>query len=132
MARLSAQKGALYVAIASGGTAERIAFLTQWSLSFATGRTDVTSFDDTNMTYISGKPDASGSFSGWYDNATAQTYTAAIDGVARKFYLYPDRDVSGQYWFGTGLFDFEVAGQYDGAVSISGTFAAASAVAKVG
>jgi hypothetical protein len=132
MARLSAQKGALYVAIASGGTAERIAFLTQWSMSFATGRTDVTSFDDPNMTYISGKPDASGSFSGWYDNATAQTYTAAIDGVARKFYLYPDREVASQYWFGTGLFDFEVSGQHDGAVAISGSYAAASPVAKVG
>ena len=132
MARLSAQKGALYVAIASGGTAERIAFLTQWAISFATGRTDVTSFDDANMTYVSGKPDASGSFSGWYDDATAQTYTAAVDGVARKFYLYPDREVNSKYWFGTGLFDFEVSGQQDGAVAVSGTFAAASAVAKIG
>ena len=132
MARMSAQKGALYVAIASGGSAERIAFLTQWSMSFATGRTDVTSFDDFNNVYIAGKPDASGTFQGWYDNATAQTYTAAVDGVARKFYLYPDRDVNTQYWFGTGLFDFEVAGQYDGAVSISGSFAAATTVAKVG
>jgi hypothetical protein len=132
MARLSAQKGALYVAIASGGSAERIAFLTQWSLSFATGRTDVTSFDDTNMIYVSGKPDAQGTFQGWYDNATAQTYTAAVDGVARKFYLYPDREATTQYWFGTGLFDFEVSGQQDGAVAISGSFAAASATTKVG
>lgn len=132
MARLSAQKGALYVAIASGGSAERIAFLTQWSLNFNTGRTDVTSFDDANMIYVSGKPDAQGDFQGWYDNATAQTYTAAVDGVARKFYLYPDREVNTQYWFGTGLFDFAVAGEQDGAVSISGSFAAASAVTKVG
>lgn len=132
MARLSAQQGGLYVAITSGGTAERIAFLKQWSISFKTGRTDVTSFDDTNMVYISGKPDASGSFSGWYDNATAQTYTAATDGVARKFYLYPDRTVATQYWFGTGLFDFEVSGQHDGAVAITGSFAAATAVTKIG
>ncbi len=132
MARLSGQKGALYVAIASGGSAERIAFLNQWSLSFATGKTDVTSFDDANMVYISGKPDASGSFGGWYDNATAQTYSAAIDGVARKFYLYPDRDVNTQYWFGTGLFDFSVQGSHDGAVSISGDFSAATPVIKVG
>lgn len=131
MARLSGQKGALYVAIASGGTAERIAFLTQWSLNFATDKTDVTSFDDTNKTYISGKPDAQGTFQGWYDGATAQTYTASVDGVARKFYLYPDREVA-QYWFGTGLFDFNANGQQDGAVAITGSFAAASAVAKVG
>ncbi len=132
MARMSGQKGALYVAIASGGTAERIAFLTQWALNFATDKTDVTSFDDTNKTYVSGKPDAQGTFQGWYDNATAQTYTAAVDGVARKFYLYPDREVNSQYWFGTGLFDFNAQGQQDGAISITGSFAAASAVAKVG
>lgn len=132
MARLSSAKSGLYVAITSGGTAERIAFLNQWAMSFATGKTDVTSFDDVNMTYISGKPDASGTFSGWYDDATAQTYTAAIDGVARKFYLYPDRDVVTKYWFGTGLFDFSATGSHDGAVAISGSFAAASPVIKVG
>lgn len=131
MARLSGQKGALYVAIASGGTAERIAFLTQWAINFATDKTEVTSFDDANKIYISGKPDSSGTFQGWYDAATAQTYTAAVDGVARKFYLYPDRDVA-QYWYGTGLFDFNVTGQQDGAVAITGGFAAASTVAKVG
>jgi hypothetical protein len=132
LARLSGQKGALYVAIASGGTAERIAFLTQWSMNFATDKTDVTSFDDVNKTYVSGKPDAQGTFQGWYDDATAQTYTAATDGVARKFYLYPDREVTTKYWFGTGLFDFNASGQQDGAISITGAFAAASAVAKVG
>lgn len=132
MARISGQKGALYVAITSGGTAERIAFLTQWSANFSTDFTDVTSFDDTNKTYVAGKPDAQLSFQGWYDNATAQTYTAATDGVARKFYLYPDRDASGQYWFGTGLFDFNATGQQDGAVAITGSGRAASAVTKVG
>jgi hypothetical protein len=132
MARMSGQKGALYMAIASGGTAERITFLTQWALNFATDKTDVTSFDDANKTYVSGKPDAQGTFQGWYDNATAQTYTSAIDGIARKWYLYPDRDVNSQYWFGTGLFDFNATGQQDGAIAITGAFAAASAVIKVG
>ena len=132
MARQSSQKAALYVAIASGGTAERIAFLTKWSMDFSTDRTDVTSFDDFNKIYVSGKPDSSGDFEGWYDTATAQTYTAALDGVARKFYLYPDRDTGTQYWFGTGLFDFHVEGSQDGATAISGTFAAASLVSKVG
>jgi hypothetical protein len=126
---MSGQKGALYVAIASGGSAERIAFLTQWAMNFATDKTDVTSFDDFNKTYVSGKPDAQGTFQGWYDNATAQTYTAATDGIARKLYLYPDRDVN---TFGTGLFDFNATGQQDGAIAITGAFAAASQIFKVG
>jgi hypothetical protein len=131
MARIPGTKGALYVAIASGGSAERIAFLTNWQMSFATGRQDVTSFDDPNLTYVSLKPDASGSFAGWYDNATPQTYTAAVDGVARKFYAYMDREAA-QYFFGTAFFDFEIDISYDGAAAITGTFNAASPVAKVG
>ncbi len=132
MARMSGSKGALYMNLTSGGTAERIAFLTQWALNFATDKTDVTSFDDINKTYISGKPDASGTFSGWYDNATSQTYVAAQDGVPRKMYLYPDRDVTSQYWHGLGLFDFNVTGAQDSAVAITGAFAAASPIIKVG
>ena len=37
-----------------------------------------------------------------------------------------------QYWFGTGLFDFSATGQQDGAIAINGSFAAASAVTKIG
>jgi hypothetical protein len=132
MARIAGRNGALYANITSGGTAEPIAFLTQWTLDQSTGRTNVTAFGDTSQTYVSGLPDAQGTYNGWYDNATAQLYTAATDGVARKFYLYPDRTSSGTYWFGTAFFDFSIDTSVDGAVSINGTFAAATATAKVG
>lgn len=132
MARIHGQRGRLYVNIASGGTAEPIAFLNSWSLNFATDTVEVTAFEDTTKVYVAGKPDASGQFGGWYDTATAQTYTAATDGVARKFYLYPDNNSTSQYWFGTGIFDFNVKGGTGEAVSITGNFKAASAVSKVG
>lgn len=134
MARVAGRNGALYAAITSGGTAEPIAYLTQWTLDQSTDRTDVTSFGDTTKTYVSGLPDAQGTYSGWYDTATAQLYTAASDGIARKFYLYPDRSAgsAGTYWFGSAFFDFSIDTSVDGAVSISGSFAAATATAKVG
>jgi hypothetical protein len=132
MARIAGRSGRLYANLTSGGTAEPIAFLNAWSLAFATGKIDVTAFGDTNMTYVSGLPDAQGTFAGFYDNATAQLYTAAVDGVARKFYLYPDNATTSQYWFGTALFDFNVDGSVDGAVTINGSFAAASVASKVG
>lgn len=132
MARIHGRNGRLYVGITSAGTAEPIAFLNNWSISFATDNVDVTSFGDTVKVYVAGLPDASGSYSGHYDDATAQMFTAALDGVARRFYLYPSTSNNGQYWFGTALFDFNVESAVDGAVTISGDFQAASAVAKVG
>jgi hypothetical protein len=132
MARIAGRNGRLYAGIASAGTAEAITFLNKWSLDAATDKIDVTAFGDTAKVYVSGLPDAKGTFGGFFDNATAQLYTAATDGIARKFYLYPDNTSTGIYWFGTALFDFSIDGDVGGPVAINGTFAAASAIAKVG
>lgn len=132
MARLHGRAGRLYVNITSGGTAEPIAFLNSWDINFSVDNVDVTAFGDSNKVYVAGLPDASGSFSGFYDDGTAQLYTAASDGVARRFYLYPTTAATGQYWFGTALFDFSVSSSVDGAITVSGDFQAASTVTKVG
>lgn len=132
MARIHGRNGRLYVGIASGGTAEPIAFLNKWSMSFSTDDVEVTAFGDTNKTYVAGLPDVDGSFAGFYDTATAQTLTAATDGVARKFYAYPDNTSTSQYWFGTAIFDFAVSTGVGEAATVSGNFKASSAVTKVG
>lgn len=132
MSRLHGRNGRLYVNLTSGGTAEPVTFLRSWSINFSTDNAEVTGFGDTNKVYVAGLPDVSGSFSGFYDDATVQTYTAANDGVARKFYLYPTTSATGQYWFGTALFDFNVEAAVDSGITISGDFQAASTVAKVG
>lgn len=132
MARIHGRKGRLYVGLASGSAvAEPVAFLNQWSIDFTVDKSDVTCFGDTNKTYVSGLPDASGSFGGFYDTDSAQLYTAAQDGEARKFYLYPSTDDATDYWFGTALFDFSAAGGVDGPVTVSGSWSAASAVTQV-
>ncbi len=131
MSRIHGRNGRLYCGIASGGTAEPIAFLNKWSIDFAVDDVDVTSFGDTNKVYVAGLPAAEGSFGGFYDDATSQLYTAAADGIARKFYLYPNISTA-QYFFGTGIFDFSIEAGVDQAVNISGNYKAATAVAKVG
>lgn len=134
MSRIAGTTGRLYVGIAStSAAAEPIAFISKMSLDFSTDDIDVTSFGDANKVYVSGMPDCSGSFSGFFDDATAQTYTAARDGGVRNFYWYPKTATSaGPYWFGTALFDFSVDADIGGAVTIAGNFKAASAVTKVG
>jgi hypothetical protein len=119
--------------IASGGTAEPIAFVKSFSFNAATDKTDVTAFGDGNKVYVAGLPDSGGSFAFWYDDATAQTYTAAVDGIARKMYLYPDIvNVPGQYWFGTVLPDFAITSAVDAAIDGTCNWAAASTIPKVG
>lgn len=132
MPRIHGRNGALYVGLTSNGTATPLAFTKKWSIDFKTARENVTAFQDTTMVYVAGLPDASGSFDGYYDDATVQTYTAAIDGIARRFYLYPSTSNTAQYFFGTGFFDFSVDLSVDGAATVKGTFSAATPVTKQG
>ena len=134
MARLHGRRGRLYVGIASDtAAAEAIPYVAQWAIEFSVDNAEVTANGDSNKVYVAGLPDVSGSFSGFLDDATAQTYTAASDGLARRFYLYPATPATaGPYWFGTALFDFKAEAAVDDAVKVSGDFQAASAVSKVG
>lgn len=132
MSALAGRGGRLYMALASGGVAESVALLNTFSIDASSDRHEVTAFGDANKIYVAGMPDASGSLSGFYDDATVQTYTAATDGVARKFYMYPERTTQTKYWFGTAFFDFSSEFSVDGAATMSGTWQAASAITKVG
>jgi len=133
LGRLHGRRGRVYVGIVDDtATAEPLPFIATWSINFATDKVDVTAMEDTNKVYVAGLPDASGEFAGFYDDATAQTYTAATDGLARKFYLYPNRTVNTKYFFGTILPDFSVNSGVTAATAISASWNAASTIAKVG
>jgi hypothetical protein len=133
MAKIAGRRGRVYVGLASdSAVASPVANLSQWSLSGSSENLDATSFGDTTKTYVLGLPDASGSFAGFYDSASDQLYTASQDGLARKTYLYPDTAQPGTYWFGTAFWDFSVDVPVGGIVSISGSFVAATPLAKVG
>lgn len=133
MGRIHGRRGRVYVGLANDtAAASPVAYLSSWSIDFSTDRSEVTAYEDSNKVYVAGLPDASGDFGGFYDDASAQLYTAATDGLARRFYLYPTTASTGTYFFGTGLFDFSVSSSVDGPVEISGSWAAASIVQKVG
>lgn len=126
------RNGQLYVGLASDtATAEPVANLNSWSIDFSVDTVETTVFGDSTKTYVAGLPDASGSFAGFYDTGTVQLYTAASDGAARRFYLYPTTPATaGDYWYGTATFDFSVEGGIDQSVNVSGNWAAATSVAK--
>ena len=106
--------------------AEPVPFLADWTINFTTDKIDVTAMGDTNKVY------AAGAFNGFMDDATAQTYTAATDGLARKFYLYPNLLAPTKYFFGTIFPDYSVGAGVGGAATLSSNWNAASTIAKVG
>lgn len=131
MARIAARNAAIYVGVTNGAEASALTFQNSWSMSFESEKIDVTAFGDTNKSYVAGIADAMGEFSGFYDDATAQTLTAAIDGLSRKFYLYPNSNDTLEYFFGTIFVDFSANGEVAGAVEVSAKWNAASKISKV-
>ncbi len=125
MGRFHGRRGRVYFAITSGAEASALPFIAQWEVNHATEKTEVTAMGDRLKVYVGGIPEASGSFSGFLDDATAQTYTAAVDGLARKFYLYPDLSSNTKYWYGTILADMSASGGVSGAGTLASNWAAA-------
>jgi hypothetical protein len=133
MGRLHGRNGRVYLGLASSAAvAVPLPFFAKWSISFATDKSEVTALGDGNKVYVAGLPDASGDFSGFYDDATVQTYTAAVDGQARNFYLYPNVLNNAQYFYGTILPDFSVNGDVGGPIAVSSSWNAGSLISKVG
>ncbi len=131
--RRHARNSRIYIGLTSAGTAEPLQFVSKWTINQAVDTVEVTAMGDVNKIRVAGLPDFSGTFSGFYDDGTVQTYTASLDGVARKFYLYPDIvNDPAQYFFGSAFADFSLTGGVSEALAVSGTFSAASTFAKVG
>ena len=93
----------------------------------------MTSLGDANKTYISGLPDAKGTFTGFLDDVAVQLYAAASDGQPRAFCLYArvPGTLPGVYWYGTAIWDLSATGGVSEAVATSGSWTAAGPGYKV-
>jgi hypothetical protein len=129
MSRLHGRNGIVYIGVNNGDAASPMAFLSDWSINYTVAKVDVTCLGDQNLIWVSGLPDASGDFSGFYDSATAQTYVAAQDGLARNFYLYPTTAQT-QYFFGQILPDYALSGSVSSAVTLKSSWNAASRITR--
>lgn len=137
MARLHGRNGRMYADFSSagGGSASPVASMESWEMNFTAERVEVTSLGDTSRQYVQGLPNAEGSFSGFYDEGENTPYSAATDITttgARKFYAYANLGDTTKYWYGSAFFDCTVGTSVSGAVTLSGSWAAASDITAVG
>ena len=131
MARISSRNAVIYMGATSGAEASLLTFQNKYTINLTFDKIDVTAFGDETKTYVAGIADASGDFAGWMDDASVQTYTAAIDGLARKFYLYPSSLSVGRYFFGTVLADMTIDGTVDGAATVASSWSAATKFQRI-
>jgi hypothetical protein len=129
VSRHHGRNGAIYIGVTNGAAASPCAFQAAWSLNKTVDKQDVTAFGDSNKSYVAGLPDAAGDFSGFWDESTAQTYTAATDGLSRTMYLYPDiQNNATVYFFGQVLPDWSIDGAVAGPVNVKASWNAAGPI----
>jgi len=129
--RIHGRNGVVYLGLTNNGAASPVAFMSDWTISRVVAKVDVTAMQDPNLIYVSGLPDASGDFTGWYDDATPQMYAASVDGLSRNFYLYENTNSPANYWFGQILPDMAVSGGVTKGVDVKSTWKAASAIQRM-
>lgn len=133
MSRYAGRRGQIYLGIASSAAeASPLPFVANWSHTMENEKLDVTTMDDEHQVFLGGMANPSGEWSGFHDDSTSQSYTAASDGLARKWYLYPQRSVPTKYWFGTIICDMTVNAAVNGPVEMSANWSAASKITPVG
>ena len=101
----------------------QVAAKAEWTLSLARDTVDVTSFGDTNRTYVVGLMDISGTYAGFLDNSGDTMLSAA--GEDTKFIeLYSDEPNSILVASGSGFIDATINCSNTDAVRINGNFRA--------
>jgi hypothetical protein len=131
MARISSRNAVVYMGVGTADAASLLTFQNKYSINLEFDQIDVTAFGDTTAAYVGGIAKATGDLAGWLDDASAQTYAAAIDGLPRRFYLYPSSLNVGRYFFGTVLADMTIEGEATGAATVAAKWAAATQFQRV-
>ena len=124
MAVYPARKGVIYLSTSGSTSASATLHLNKWSIDSSTDKIDVTSFGDTNKTYVQGLPDIKGTFSGFFDDLETKIATAAASSTGCIMYLYPSSDAPTKYKCGPAWLDFSMDVSVAAAVTISGNFVA--------
>lgn len=109
-----------------------VAGVNKWTLNMKADRAEVTAFNDAHKKYVQGHRDMQGTIEGFLDlsasspaEGNAAFLTAASGNSVVTLKLLEDGDESSNYWSGSAVLDVQVSVDQKGAVTFSGTWAAA-------
>jgi len=133
MSRQSGRFGRLLVDVSSAanGSAVPVGNVKEINVNEDAETYDVTCLGDSSKTYADGLPDAEITFNGYLDPTDVALLKTFGDGLARKWYSYPDyTNVPTLYRAGTGRFSGSHGIPVDGAMPVTGKIAVATPVIK--
>lgn len=127
MARQHGYKGDVLIDPTGATTYVTVASLNAWTLDLSRDRVDVTCFNDVVKTYVQGLSDSKGTFAGIWDPTTTPTevFDIAMGDVAVGLKLVPSTLTSTAFFTMMAYLDASINVPVSGAITISGTFAAA-------
>ena len=115
--------GMAYISTSAAGTLG-IVKLSSWSLDMATDKVDVTSFGDTNKTYVQGLKDLKGALGGFWNSENDAIFDAADSADGCVMALYPCSLDLDTYWIGPAWLDASIEVDVNDAVKMTGEFVA--------
>ena len=130
--RVHGRNGLVYLSVHAGDAASPLAYLNGWSVDLTYATFDVTAITDAQRTWAAGIQAAAGTFTGFWDDQTAQTYTAVTDGLPRLMFLYPDSQHMGDFFSGSVFPDLTGSGGTGEAVAIAANWVADGPVTRTG
>jgi hypothetical protein len=127
--RQHGQYGQVLADPTGGATAVQLVSLDKWDIDLTPDFQKTTCFEDPNHTYVRGKPDINGSFSGQYDGSEDGLiiFGMILGTVAPYFKMVPNRLVATQFFGGKGWTSGKISCDANGAVTTAGSFKAADA-----
>jgi hypothetical protein len=114
----------VYLSTTGAGAVTTVIKLTKWALDMSTDKIEVTSFLDSNKTYVQGLKDIKGTFAGFFDDTETKPFVASDSTSGCLLYLYPSSLLPSRYWAGPAWLDVSVDTGVADAVAISGNFVA--------
>jgi hypothetical protein len=124
MARYHAKQAVIYASTTGPGTASQVSSQSAWTLDLSSDLVEVTSFGDTNKTFVQGLRNVQGTLSGFWDDTEGKLFTAATSTDGCKLYLYPSSSAPTKYAYGTAWLSVAVEAGVADAVTMTATFSA--------
>jgi hypothetical protein len=124
--RKHGKTGQIKIDPAGGASTVAVASLDAWDLDMSTDTVDVTSFEDTNKTYVQGLPDLKGTFTGNYDSVDGLIlFDIFSGGTPVTLDLIPDRNEATIKFTGLAYLNGRISVPANGKIAVSGSFVAA-------